>query len=1055
MESECDNSKIVNNYHVNISNANIQGLNLGNNINSSGSTYNQINTSIEYNDKTFINYLNNIKLRFNNWYQLNEINILENLNPEILNPLEIHYFTNFPKSDFCLTYEEYTLEQLLRSKAKIKVIVGESGIGKSTLLKNLTYKKSVDCLEFSDKKIPIHVHLKNLSFRKTLEKLILSKLEMLEYKINNCSLINLLNKNFFTFILDGYDEFSSDLISLINNEISEICNNFENCNFIISTRKNRIPKIDHGSIYFSEILPLKKEVIEKITEKYLLKNIDFLYHIEHRELEKESSNFLLLLMMISIFKKDEKLPSSISGISFRIFEMIKEREDIKGTKNKIILNWQTIERILSEIGFYIFQKSENLSLDESELKTTLKDILNNLEKEREIQTGIDIYSIIEILLSTGILILENSTFSFWHRLFLNLFTSKALLERIIKDINYIDNLKLNPKWSDIIVGAVYYLNDATFLIQKITDDINLSCRCIYEAKNVEKSLVREIVGRLIEKFKSEIPRERINALTNLKKVNIDEDTFWNLFNSSIFLDVKLVAFEEIAKQRTEKAKLLIYEKLDWDEFCYSSIKSSKQSIVKALSYFGKPEYIKILEICKKYNDSMVQITSRDIFINLIRENKISFDLIEEILDLAFNIGENKEILSSITTDILIEYNNETIIDKFFDYLEKADVRNHHHYIEKSKVLAQFKSEYLINKIFDKIISSSSEILKVICSEALVESKGYVPLEYFIEMTKDKIRGVKIHGIEGLGRFSFNEIKDYIPIFLNSDDSFLQIAAFRAMDKNGLINEVIENGLFPETFFYLSIFSFLHSVNKYRLKNSIPILDSFLIDLFNAEEDTHNRKKLIIKIAHTLKLLGYNEKAKQLINYLYKDNELNIDFYDGMTLLELIIDFDKSYATKIITDIYNKFEEKIETFLLESLEQIGTPDLKDLMKKIAKNNINKALKDSTELHSDIEGCLRTLWKIGTSDDEEWLINTITKWIETPKSKGLKDKWDSSLRRGIECLGLIGSKKALIEIKKIAREYRNNTYIINTCFSAYENIIKRHNLTKEFAEKSLFD
>jgi hypothetical protein len=80
---------------------------------------------------------------------------------------------------------------------------------------------------------------------------------------------------------------------------------------------------------------------------------------------------------------------------------------------------------------------------------------------------------------------------------------------------------------------------------------------------------------------------------------------------------------------------------------------------------------------------------------------------------------------------------------------------------------------------------------------------------------------------------------------------------------------------------------------------------------------------------------------------------------------------------------------------------------------------------------IERVLRSLNNIITPDDEDW-------YIEFIKNNNNLKGFD--LRRAIEGLGIIGSAKSLPLIKEYFNKYIENTFIKDTCYWSYQNILR---------------
>ena len=93
---------------------------------------------------------------------------------------------------------------------------------------------------------------------------------------------------------------------------------------------------------------------------------------------------------------------------------------------------------------------------------------------------------------------------------------------------------------------------------------------------------------------------------------------------------------------------------------------------------------------------------------------------------------------------------------------------------------------------------------------------------------------------------------------------------------------------------------------------------------------------------------------------------------------------------------------------------------------------------------IERALRSVNRLATNMDEEWYTGFI-------KSNPHLERYD--LRRAIEGLGIVGSKKSIPIIQEVAASHRTDEYTINTCFLSIENIYMSTDILKEITEKDL--
>ncbi|MBK9249007.1 MAG: hypothetical protein IPM69_13055 [Ignavibacteria bacterium] len=132
-----------------------------------------------------------------------------------------------------------------------------------------------------------------------------------------------------------------------------------------------------------------------------------------------------------------------------------------------------------------------------------------------------------------------------------------------------------------------------------------------------------------------------------------------------------------------------------------------------------------------------------------------------------------------------------------------------------------------------------------------------------------------------------------------------------------------------------------------------------------------------------------------------------------------------------------------TKYLEVVELLGTPNLKETVKKEIENRIDFFRSDRSEF-VDIERVLRTLSKIGNSEDEDWLLNLLD---QKPYLYSI------SLCRAIECLGIFGTEKSILFIKKCYSLRVEDNFVQSICIKSYESINMRQGQYREITHEDL--
>lgn len=992
----------------------------------------------------FQEYLKNVKEEFKDWQIPREFQTLSS-KIEQYPPDKLHRFKTYGISKISLRDEKnYTLAEIdQKFNTLVKIFIGPSGIGKTTLLKYITYIKASDCLNLHNIEIPIYIPLKNFIPNLGLENLIIKSLGKRGFKTSSQDLQKFLQKNNFIFLLDAFDEVQEKYLEDAKREIEEFTD-LNNHKIIITSRETRL--IDLPSSLRFLVNPLEQNEIEKLLEQYLgNERFKFLSEIKRKGLVDESKNTLLLTLMILIYKEDQTLPISRTKIVGKIVEKIKEWEESKGERLTNGLSWKIKEKILSDIAYKIVEAQENLALSEKQVDSVLIPLIECLEEKREIPKGIDKYRIIDDLALTGIVSFNDDVFSFWHRAFLNYFASKTFADKYLESPKILEEVKSKIAWEPIIIGSVEHLEDSTKFIETLRGtNLFLASVCLRDAKKINEHTIEDIVSQLSTKCLSPINEIRLRAIWSLKWINpkYTIEVFFDLLEKNPYSDIRKIAIEEIAKEKSDRAKMAVYKLIDWDEKGGIFFGSTQGSIAKALSNFDVDEQIKIIKIWKTNPDIFTNADCKEAIQNIIRDGRLTEKVKDALLDFYLEKEENNIFQSEKEwrlAEILIEIGDENFVPKLIESFEVRDLDSLYG-TRTEDILASYKSENVIEQLSSKAVDQKiGDKIRVRCSAALSKSKGIVPFFIFEKLLEDKNPYIRRNAVRGLDRFSTISVKDLLLKYVNDENRGVQYEVIEILGDKGLLVELVGEKTFPKIFYNSSIGILLEQTRKYKLREMLPILNWL-------KDNVRNDDREIIDIAHTYAVIGEKEKAKEIIESLFHENELVVSEYGLSYLAEISPAFDSPYALRIIKEVLKsigKLGEKSgywEDKCIESLERIGNKEALDMLKELA---TGYAAQKETIL---IERSLRAINSLAANKDEEWYINFIKRNSHLERS---------DLRRAIEGLGIVGSEKSIPVIREIAALHKKEEYTTAICFLSIENIYRNSGILIEITEKEVLN
>ena len=991
----------------------------------------------------FKDYLQHLKNEFADWQVPREFHSLYSSEIVQYPPNKLHRFQIYEHSELQLQdRNEYTFEEIDQKFNNLKVILGESGIGKTTLLKYICYSKSISCLKSISSQIPVYISLRQLGPNTSLNDLIMDSLGKRGFNLPRDRFFDTLRKNSFVFLLDAYDEVQEKYLEEAKRQIEDFTSDLK-YDVYVTSRVSRPLFLPRATQFV--IKSLEQNEIDSFLEKYFgNEKFKFWLEIKNKGLIEESKNTLLLTLMILIYKDDFYIPSTRNQIIKRTIEKIKEWEQSKGDRLIGGLTWEIKDQLFSKLAFKFIDCNRKSYLSKDEIDDVLLPLLEIYEEKREIPRGIDKNRILDDLALTGILSYDSNQLTFWHNIFLDYFASKELALFYTNNPEFIEEIKTQLLWEPIIIGSVGHMEDSTKLLNILKEDnLILASACLIESQAVDECTIQNIVSQLSTRCLSSIALIRFWALHYLKRIDAKYTTelFFDLVEKKIYPEIRIVALEEISKLGNDIAKSIVYRYIDWDEiipfpFYYST---TQGSIAKALSNFDEGDYLKIIDIWKNKIGFSTSGDCKEAILNIHRNGKLTEKVKEKLLNFYIeSTYAGNEISKSVHTgqlsEVLIEINDENFIHILIKNIDKSDYSIHNKYTEA--ILASYQSEDAINQLLNEVLNKDNETRIIeVCSAALSESKGIVPLTVFTQLLDYENFGVRGNAVKGLGRFSSSEIKSSLLEHLNDKNSFVQGEILKVLGDKGLLTSLLHIH-----FNLYNAEALLHEIQKFKLKEMLPIVNLL-------KDQINNDDRLLINIAYTFCILEETETAKMIVNEFLSEDKVATSEFTLADLAKIAPSFDASYSLLIVEFVLKsieKFKDKNgrgywEELCIEALEKIGDEKSIDMLKELALNYA------SQKVSLKAERALRSINVLATNNDEDWYIYFIS---SNPTLNQI------NLRRAIEGLGYIGSEKSIPIIKEIATLNKDDSYTCDVCFTSLGNIYRNLGICKEITEIDLF-
>ena len=308
------------------------------------------------------------------------------------------------------------------------IVQGTGGIGKSTFLKHLF----ID--EVSKKGlIPVFIELKDINSingEYEVSDFIFQRLYDLGSTIKKEYMNYALRSGCFLFLLDGYDEISTDKKDVFFRKLDSFCDRYPNNYYIISSR----PYTEFIELQRFSVLTLCN--LSKAQALSLVGKIEFDTEIKHRFIsalgdtlyEKHksfASNPLLLNIMLLTFDNYAEIPEKLHLFYSNAFETLYSKHDATkaGYRRELRsdLSYDSFKKVFSYFCFVTYFQGK-IELSHDDIIATLKKISSSVLEFDPTDYVFDLVNSICVLYKDGL------NYKFTHRSFQEYFTAIFLKE---------------------------------------------------------------------------------------------------------------------------------------------------------------------------------------------------------------------------------------------------------------------------------------------------------------------------------------------------------------------------------------------------------------------------------------------------------------------------------------------------------------------------------------------------------------------------------------------------------------------------------------------------
>lgn len=310
------------------------------------------------------------------------------------------------------------------------IIQGMGGIGKSTFLKYL-FLDEVSKKDY----IPVFIELKDINQvdgEYEISDFIFQRLYTLGGTLKKECMEYALQSGCFLFLLDGYDEISTDKKDVFFRKLDNFCDRFSENYFVISSRPysefvefQRFSVLSLCNLNKKQALSLVKKIeFDSEIKLRFLKSLDQNLYERHKSF---ASNPLLLNIMLLTFDNYAEIPEKLHLFYANAFETLYSKHDAtkSGFRRELRseLSYDNFKKVFAQFCFITYYQAK--------IELTYDDIVTVLNKIKG-SNGITIFRpedyLYDLVNSICVLYREGVTYKFTHRSFQEYFSAIFLKE---------------------------------------------------------------------------------------------------------------------------------------------------------------------------------------------------------------------------------------------------------------------------------------------------------------------------------------------------------------------------------------------------------------------------------------------------------------------------------------------------------------------------------------------------------------------------------------------------------------------------------------------------
>ncbi|MEZ7605358.1 MULTISPECIES: NACHT domain-containing NTPase [Streptococcus] len=376
-------------------------------------------------------------------------------------------------------------------------IYGYGGIGKSTMLKYFFLKEIEKATSDNNQRIPIYIELRKYNFdsnkRREFLNFIYEEAKVLGFDLEFKYFEYMAKKGRFIFLLDAFDEISSNNMEQAATEIEELATKYSNNPILVTSRKLPFNHINNASLFhpyqtnglskdeaIALISRISKLPIAQLKEEVFERFINSLEVHLYDEYQSFAENPILLFLMLQMFERNASFPTEKATFikdSYRL--LYKEHDHSKlvalTREFKTDLPESTMMRVISHLCFltYFENNGKKSEFTESEILSLLDRVLNDEGKSSTRAEDL----LADLITCLCIIHKEGQSYYFVHNIFQEFYSANYLydLDNEVQEQFFKDNFLAEDMNSRLIdtTSEYYHELDKEFNKKKLKYNIFL------------------------------------------------------------------------------------------------------------------------------------------------------------------------------------------------------------------------------------------------------------------------------------------------------------------------------------------------------------------------------------------------------------------------------------------------------------------------------------------------------------------------------------------------------------------------------------------------------